>query len=164
MIIAVMGALAGCKAGRWRKDDNQNTGGTVVLPRQVAAATAAQPVTPEFVDGAAFDIDEKTGRPKATLVLRLDYFPEVRPGAANLPSCYRPFPVEFELGKTVCATKPGLEQPLMVGNVDQDCYTDPDVPRTRAATPVALLGCKRASIKLHKFDPQLRVDAELKEL
>jgi hypothetical protein len=150
-------ALSGCKVGRWKKTRDTGTPAAAVLPQKTADASPAS-------GGPSFDVDEKTGRLKATLVLRLDYFPEPRPGQANLPACYAPFPQDFAIGVATCADKPDVSIPVTAKNIDQDCYTDAKQERTAAVQPLLLPGCRRGQLLVHAFEPGVRVDTELRDI
>lgn len=140
-------------------------------PRAAKASESKAPETPQrtadadvATAGTLFDIDERTGRAKAVLVLRLDYFPAPRPGVTNLPVCYAPFPEAFEVGVAVCEGKPDVRVAVLAKNLDQDCYTDPSVERVSALQPLVMPGCKRGSVIPHVFEPRLRVDLEVRDV
>ena len=153
---------AGCRVGRAKRDgearDSSDQVGSLVLPKRVGESPnpSATPIT--------FDIDEKSSRPRADLVLRLDYFPAPRPGAVNLPACYKPFPADFELGFVSCVGKTDAQRPLLAKNVEQDCYTDPRAPGKDVTEALVMEGCKKAIATVHDFDPKLRVDVELRDV
>jgi len=159
--VLVLGSLIGCRASRWRKanqPEQAGESGAVSMPKRTgdADATASGPT-------AAFDVEEKTGRLKSTLVLRLDYFPEPKPNVTNLPACFEPLPADFEIGVVTCAERPGDKRPVAVKNLDQDCYTNPKQVRIPAAQPLSLPGCKKAQVMVHAFAPSVRVDVEVKD-
>lgn len=154
-----MVGLSACKASQWKRTTPEpGATGTVVLPRRVGADVKPTGATLNV------DIDEKTGRPKVTLVLRLDYFPEPRPGATNLPTCYESFPAALEVGSLECVEKPELKQVVLAKNVDQDCYTNPKSQRVPATEPLSLVGCRRAQLTTFSFDPEMRIDAEVRDV
>jgi len=158
-VMLLLTALIACKVSRWRKNDaSPSAGSEIILPRQVAGAD------PNGTTGTAFDVDDKTGRPKGTLTLRLDYFPQPAPGSATLPACYSGFPPDFDLGFVVCSDKPGEHWPLAGRNVEQDCYTDPKIARLPASQPVTLIGCKRGMLLVHTFEPRVTVDVEVRDV
>jgi hypothetical protein len=156
-LAALSSLAAGCKVGRFKKAPETGTPAAAVLPQKSADGTLE-------TGGPAFDVDEKTGRLKATLVLRLDYFPEPKPGQANLPACYAPFPADFDLGIVTCADKPDVKLPLFARNIDQDCYTDAKQERTVAVQPLSLPGCRRGQVLAHVFQPALRIDVEVRDV
>lgn len=153
--------MSSCKSSRWSKadqDTDRQAAGVVVQPKRVSA-DASPMSSPVF-----FEVDEKTGRAKQSLVLRLDYFPEAATGGgANLPACYGAFAPEFELGVFHCEGREDLLRALTVGHVSQDCYTNPRFHRVPARVSFDLRDCRRGVLKLHAFDPQLRVDVEQAE-
>lgn len=148
--------LLSCKANRFQQD--KEPAGTEAAPQPKRSADA-QPAA-----GVHFDVDEKTSRPRGTLVLRLDYFPEPKAGVTNLPACYGAFGGDFELGVASCEGKPESRVPVFAKNVDQDCYTDAKQGRRPAVAPVALAGCKKGVLMVHVFDPPLRVDLEVRDV
>ena len=159
--VLILGVALG--AGACRKAPRQDVearanAGSLVLPRKTADAD------PAAAASTTFDIDEKTGRSKAVLVLRLDYFPDPKPGVTNLPLCYRAFPETFEVGVAVCDGQPDLKVPVLAKNLDQDCYTDPTVERTIALQPLVMPGCKRGAVLVHAYEPRLRVDLEVRDV
>lgn len=149
--------LGACKASRFKKEDDSDSQ-SAPQPKRVESADA----TPAAQ--VAFDIDEKTTRPRGALVLRLDYFPEPKPGVTNLPACYGAFGGDFELGVAYCDGKPETKVPVTAKNVDQDCYTDSKQGRRAAIAPVSLASCRRGVLLVHAFDPQLRIDYEIREV
>ncbi len=152
-------SVAGCKVARWKKPDKEaSNAGAVATPARVGEADASASTAQRF------DVDEKSGRPRGSLVLRLDYFPEPKPGSTNLPACYAPFAADFDLGIAYCDGKPEAKVPVTAKNVDQDCYTDPKLGRRPAAQPVILAGCRKGILLVHAFQPALRVDVEVRDL
>src|SRR5262249_25547167 len=123
LLIAASLGGAGCRLTRWKQDTQK------AESNQAAAQTGVPQRVGDTVAGssALFDVDDDSGRPKANLVLRLDFFPAAQPGSATLPACYKAFPADFELGTVACADDPAAPQTarLTAGNVEQDCYTDP---------------------------------------
>jgi hypothetical protein len=126
----------------------------------VAAATTG--------DGVRSAVDVKTGRLKTDLVLRLDYFPDAKPGQSTLPVCYAPFPESFELGRIECPSKAELSKTLFAKNVIQECYTKAaqaqGVPvRKKAGEWPMIPGCADVIVRLFAFDPPLRLDGEVRD-
>jgi hypothetical protein len=156
LIAAVV--VAACKAPTWRKQKADAEAAHDDRP-SVTRSGDAEAAVPQY-----FEVDDKTGRSKSSLVLRLDYFPAPRPGSATLPSCYAPFDGAFELGFVMCDGRPDSRRPLIARNVDQDCYTDARRGRQAASEPLTLLGCKRGVVTAHKFEPSLRLDVELRDV
>lgn len=157
MILSVGVSTLGCKAGRWQKADGEQdrqAAGSMVLPQRTGSADAVGSAP------TVFELDEKTGQLRQGLVLRLDYFPENPTGGANLPACYGAFSKEFELGVFQCEGQPEKSQTLRAGHVLQDCYTNPRFDRVPVSIPMELRGCSRGVLKMHAFDPQLRIDVE----
>jgi hypothetical protein len=155
--MGLAGVATGCKVSRWQKSGDTGTPAAAALPQRAGdEAASAAPVT--------FDVDDKTGRPKSNVVLRLDYFPDPQPGQANLPACYDEFPADFDLGTVSCVDKPAVSQPLLAKNVEQDCYTDPKRERVAAGQPLLLPGCRKGQIVTHAFTPALRVDLEVRDV
>lgn len=164
LALATLFVLAGCKAATWKKTKPDESAKSAVntvalMPKKVGEGDATK-------EGAVitFDVDEKTGRARSTLVLRLDYFPEPRPGVTNLPACYAALPGTFELGVLSCVDKPGDKKVVFVRNVDQDCYTNPKDDRVAASEPVTLPGCRRGQLLVHAFEPGLKVDTETRDV
>jgi hypothetical protein len=156
-IVGVALLAAACKNGRWQKNDrdqDRQAAGAVVQPQRTGAADATG------IAPLVFDLDTKTGHTRQSLILRLDYFPGQSSGGANLPACYGAFARDFELGVFQCEGQPEKSQPLRAGHVSQDCYTNPRFQRVPVATPIELRGCSRGILKMHAFDPQLRIDVE----
>jgi hypothetical protein len=160
LLALALGSAACTKVTRWRQNQ---------LAAQPAAALqlpkrAGQDPTPA-AGGVAFDIDERSGRPKPSLILRLDHFPAPVAGEPSLPACYPPFPADFELGYAACADKPGGDHvAVSVRNVEQDCYTNPKVARTPSALPLIVPGCRRGILFVYDFAPPLRIDAEVRDV
>lgn len=149
--------LGACKASRFKKEDDSDSQAASQPKRvQSADATPAAQVN--------FEVDEKTTRPRGALVLRLDYFPEPQAGVTNLPACYGSFGDDFELGVAYCDGKPEAKVPVTAKNVDQDCYTDSKQGRRAAVAPVSLVSCRRGVLLVHAFEPQLRIDYEIREV
>ncbi len=157
-ILALTLAPAACKASRFQKDEDPAGTEAAPAPKRVSEADAAPAAT------VTFDVDEKTSRPRGTLVLRLDYFADPKPGVTNLPACYGAFGGDFELGIAYCEGKPESKVTVTAKNVDQDCYTDSKQGRRAAMVPVTLPGCRRGVMLVHSFDPQLRVDLEIRDI
>ncbi len=113
-----------------------------------------------------FELDEKTGKPRHRLVLKLDYFPNQKSSQAGrqIPSCLEPLKNDFEIGFLICQRKAGSRVLLQAGMVDQVCYTKVPSMRVVARDSLVLPGCSRAEGYLHQFDPQLRLDLEAKDL
>jgi hypothetical protein len=159
LAIGVFGILCGCKLTRWKQTTQQSDSGAAAAQVGVPQRTSDSDQT-----GATFDVDEKTGHPKINLVLRLDYFPPAQPGAASLPACFNPLPVDFDLGTVQCADNPAEAVQLTAGNVEQDCYTDPKSARTPPQDVVELDGCKHGVVLVHSFNPPLRIDTEVRDV
>ena len=158
-LLSLGSALAACKAGRWRQQEKNGGAAAVSVPTRV---DADQPPTSA---GPGFDVDERTGKAKADLVLRLDHFPdEAAPGAANLPVCFAPLPADFVLGTVWCDGDEATKKPLVAGNVTQQCYTDPSVLKVAPSAPLILASCRRGATLLGKFAPTLQLDVELKDV
>lgn len=157
-VTTVLAMIAfGCKASHWKKSNKEadrQAAGTVAGPQRVQSADAVSSAV------QSFEIDSKSGRPKQQIVLRLDYFPKNESGGTNLPACYGAFPSTFELGIFFCQGQQDHAQPLLVGHVAQDCYTNPRFERVPASSPMQLAGCTQGALVLHQFDPALRVDFE----
>ena len=156
-LIALM-IVAGCKAAAWRKqkaDAEMETG----QPPQVVRSSEATPAMAQIVE-----IDEKTGRTKADLVLRLDYVPPPAPGVTTLPTCYPAFRGDFEIGSFMCEGRPETQRSLLAKNVDQECYTDSRRGRLAAAEPVSIPSCRRGVIESYRFEPNLRLDVEVRDV
>lgn len=152
--------FVGCKAGQWKKYDRENdqkAAGTVVEPKRVADANATA------ANATTFEIDEKTGRIKQSLVLRLDYFPKTETSGTNLPACYGAFRPDFQLGYVSCIDQPDKSLALNAGHLSQDCYTNPRFNRVQPSMPMIMVGCPRGNLVLHSFDPTMRVDIEQRE-
>jgi hypothetical protein len=152
--------LVGCKAGQWKKSDRENdqkTAGAIVEPKRLADADATA------ANATTFEMDEKTGRIKQSLVLRLDYFPKTETSGTNLPACYGAFRPDFQLGYFSCVGQPDKSVALNAGHLSQDCYTNPRFNRVQPSTPIVMVGCPRGNLVLHSFDPTLRVDVEQRE-
>lgn len=149
--------MLGCRKPKMQTDESRAASGSGVIPQKTADADAAG-------QGTAFDIDERSGRAKAILVLRLDYFPDPRPGVTNLPVCYAPFAETFDVGLAMCDGKPEIKIPVQAKNLDQDCYTDPSVERVVAIQPLVIPGCKKGVMLVHTFDPRVRVDVEVHDV
>ena len=115
----------------------------------------------EEVLNAEFEIDEKTGRPKPLLVLRLDYFPSPKPGTTTLPVCFRKFPTDFALGRVSCLGS-DVSVDLYAKHVDQDCYTNANYGRKKASEPLLLAGCESAAVYTFAYDPEIRIDVEVR--
>lgn len=149
-----------CKAARWRDQEKATETGQPSVPQLVGGADAIAGQA-----GPAFDVEEKSGKIKADLVLRLDHFPsKPQPGAANLPVCYPPFPNDFVVGEVMCSGQAGTTIPLIAANLRQECYTDPSSAKVTATAPLSMPGCARGAIMLLPFDPPLAVDAEAKDV
>lgn len=159
LLAAATLCVAGCRETRWKKSPTDAAAVSTAAPKRVADAEAQSDLR-----SASFDVDEKSGRPRSFLILRLDHFPDPKPGTSSLPSCWRAFPGDFDLGMAFCDGKPEIKVPVFAKNVEQDCYTDPKVERTPAASPLALLGCKKAYVVMHQFEPRMRVDVELRDV
>ncbi len=150
----------GCKAGQWKKSDresDQKTAGAVVEPKRLSESSASA------ASGTIFEMDEKTGQIKQSLVLRLDYFPKTETSGTNLPACYGAFRPDFQLGYFSCVGQPDKSQILNAGHLSQDCYTNPRFNRIQPSTPIIMVGCPRGNLVLHSFDPTMRVDVEQRE-
>jgi len=150
----------GCKNGQWKKssrDSERQVVGSIVEPKKLSEADANIGLT------SSFEVDDKTGRLKQTLVLRLDYFPKNETSGTNLPACYGVFPAHFQLGFFSCSGQPENRQILNAGHLSQDCYTNPRFVRVQPSTPIVLLGCNRVAFFLHAFDPPMRIDTEQRE-
>lgn len=156
--LTVVVSLAACKAPAWHKqkadaDVDRNPPPPVVRSADGGAAASQ-----------AVEIEDKTGRTKSDIVLRLDYLPKPSPGTATLPLCYQVFDAEFEIGSIMCDGLPETQRALFAKNVDQECYTDSRRGRQPAAEPISLPGCRRGVIVTHKFEPRLRLDVELRDV
>jgi len=158
-VLLVVFLLAGCKAGKWKKTDHEkdSRAGAVVEPKKISEADATAGAS------STFEIDEKTGRLKQSLVLRLDYFPKTETSGTNLPACFGIFAESFQLGFFSCAGRPETNQALNAAHLSQDCYTNPRFNRVQPSTPIVLPGCSRGTLVLHTFDPPMRIDAEQRE-
>jgi hypothetical protein len=169
--LAALGlAASGCRVERWGSRTERVGTGTdarseeetkIEGPKRVGDADA----TAREGRSASFELDEKSGRPKPTLVLRLDYFPEARPGATNLPACLPPLAADTEVGVAACEqpkTEGGATVPVLAKNLDQDCYTDMRRERVSAKEPLVLKDCKRAFVAVAGFEPKIRVDVEVR--
>lgn len=155
-----MTLACGCKAARWREhDESKNSEAAATGPQKIASVG-----TTVSAAGPAFDMDERTGRAKGRLILRLDYFPEARPGGTNLPVCYDAYEPNFELGSAMCDGKPETKVALTAGMLNQECYTHPEVAKVPASQTLVLLGCKRGMILALAFTPPLKIDVETKEV
>jgi hypothetical protein len=160
LIFCALSLVGGCKDGQWKKTDRESDGrdgGTVVEPKKVSEADATAALS------TTFEVDEKTGRVKQSLVLRLDYFPKTETSGTNLPACYGAFPATFQLGYYSCVGEPEKNQVLNAGHLFQDCYTNPRFNRVQPSSPIVLPGCSRGVFALHSFDPPMRIDAEQRE-
>ena len=150
--------FVGCKAGQWKKSERDaDKKGATFVPKRVADADATA------ASSTIFEIDEKTGRLKQSLVLRLDYFPKTETTGTNLPACYGAFPADYQLGFFSCSGQPDKSQTLNAGHLSQDCYTNPRFNRVQPLVPIVIAGCARGALVLHSFDPGLRVDVEQRE-
>lgn len=159
LVVAMGVSSTACRRTDTRKEsDNQAAAAQLVLPQKTADAS------PETSAPLSFDVDEKTGRTKSTLVLRLDHFPDPKPGVTNLPVCYAPFPEGFEVGVAVCDGRPDVRIPVFAKNVDQDCYTNPSMQRVSALQPLVLPGCRKGGLLVHAYDPRLKVDLEVRDV
>lgn len=151
-------AVSGCKASRFQKEKEPAGAAAAPQPKRLGAADATPAST------VAFDVDAKTSHPHGTLVLRLDYFPAPKSGVTNLPVCYGAFGGDFEVGVAYCDGKPETQMPVTAKNLDQDCYTDSKQGRRAAMVPLTLLGCRKGVMLVHSFEPQLRVDLEIRDI
>ena len=150
--------VAGCKAPAWRKQKADAGAGHGQPPQVVRNADGSLAST------QSIEIDEKTGRTKSDIVLRLDYFPPPSPGATTLPTCYQAFASGFEIGTFMCEGRPDTQRPLLAKHVDQECYTDSRRGRIPAAEPVSIPGCRRGVVQAFKFEPDLRLDVEVRDV
>lgn len=149
--------LSACHASVWRQ-------------QRIAAEHARQNL-PQIrrLDGQAasvtqtFEIDEKTGRSKVSLVLRLDYFPPTQNGQTAVPVCLAPLDAQFELGTVGCEGQPESTRSLFAKNVEQDCYTSSQDEKRSASDALILPACKRGVVNLHGFEPSLRLDQEVRD-
>ncbi len=159
ILLVLLSVTAGCKANRWREHDVGKSAEPAAAPKLVdgADATVATP-------GPAFDLDDKSGHAKSELVLRLDFFPEARPGGTILPVCYDPFEPNFDLGSVMCDGKPETKVALTAGMLTQECYTHPETPKVPPSKALTLAGCKRGMVLAHAFSPKLRIDVESKDV
>lgn len=166
LVSSLVAALAGCKANRWREQEAQDEEGKAVaiLPQRVTEASADAIAAAAAAPGTGFDVDERTGRPRANLIVRLDHFPEARPGATNLPICYPRLAADFELGTVTCDAEGAQPQRLVAANVAQECYTNPQQKRSEPTQALLLQGCRRATIRMHGFEPKLALDVEQKDV
>ena len=146
---------AACKRSSLHGDERDADAVAIILPQRLADATDRRKTSVE--------VDEKTGRPRSTLVLRLDYFPNPQPGRTTLPACFRTFPADFALGNVRCSAGGTTEEKVLFAkHVDQDCYTDSASQRTKATQPLLLVGCQLAEVQAYQFDPTIRIDTEVK--
>lgn len=157
--VALVAAAAGCKAGKWRDKESAQASHTASAPVRATGADATAAVPGPYVD-----VDDKSGKLKAELVLRLDFFPEPKPGAASLPVCFEPLESTFDLGFIMCEGKPEAKQALTAGNLLQECYTQPTAAKVPAVKALSLVGCKRAVVLAHVFQPRLKIDVEAKDV
>lgn len=149
------GLAIACKRSNLQGDERDADAVAVILPQRLADANDER--------STSVEIDEKSGRPRSTLVLRLDYFPSPQPGRTTLPACFRTFPADFALGSVRCSTGGTSEEKvLFVKHVDQDCYTDTSSLRKKASQPLLLVGCQLAEVHAYQFDPPIRIDTEVK--
>ncbi len=160
--LAMIAAAFGCKANRWREQEAKDPDGKAVsvLPQRVTEASADAVAA----TGTGFDVDERTGKPRANLIVRLDHFPEARPGATNLPICYPRLAADFDLGTVTCDAEGSQPQRLVAANVAQECYTNPQQKRSEPTQGLLLPGCRRATIRMHGFEPKLALDVEQKDV
>ena len=157
-IVCFFISFIGCKAANWDKVTSQNRQASAMLePQLVASTDLADIKTP-----VAFDLDSESGRTKSVLTLRLDYFPKTEGDESALPVCLSPLGGKFVVGRAECLDAPGLAKDIYAENVDQSCYTDDTIPRTRATVPFALVGCSRAIAAAHRFEPTLLLDVEMR--
>jgi hypothetical protein len=173
VVLAALGAFTpGCRMERWGKGADVGTGsGTATEAPEATFAKRVGDADATAREGrsASFDLDERTARPRPTLVLRLDYFPAPRPGSTNLPACLPPLTGDVEVGLAACETKAAgasadaaTTVPVFAKNLDQDCYTDMRRARVPAKEPLQIKDCRRAYVAVAGFDPKLRVDIEVK--
>lgn len=94
------------------------------------------------------------------LVLSLDYLPPEANATGTLPKCHAALKDDVVLGKLVCETGNSSYVSVTAGNVDQECYTSPKYPVTRATKALNLMGCAKARLLGFRFNPELRVDIE----
>jgi len=159
LLVAV--CLPSCKdAAVFKKASGPDAEKTAPLPARVESATAPKPAS------GLFDLDEQSGRPRSNLVLRLDYFPTPEPGKTTLPACYTEFPADFEVGEVECLestrTDGTKSVPVLAKHLVQSCYTIPDRSRVSPSEPFVFTGCSRARVVTYAYNPQVRVDVEIR--
>jgi hypothetical protein len=156
--ILFMMSFSGCKSAHWQKNHGEGSdGGNLVMPRKMHNSTAPASHTTD-----AFELDPRSGKVRTSLVLRLDYFPEPKPGKSTLPACFNPFPDDFEIGHLQCEADPTKRRSLFAKNVDQVCYTNPKFQGRGVREPASLPSCPRARAYSHQFQPELRIDHEIR--
>lgn len=149
--------LSACHVAAWRQQRADAERARQDLPSIRRIAEQA----PE--SSQTFEIDDKTGRSKVSLVLRLDYFPPSSSGQTTSPVCLAPLDAQVELGSVSCEGQADTAKPLYAKNVEQDCYTSNRDEKRNVSAVLNLQGCKRGVITLHRFEPALRLDQEVRD-
>ena len=109
--------------------------------------------------GFQISVDPQTGTLQQRLRLSLIYVPSPRPGATNLPACFKPFASRDELGTISCEQPAGVSVPLLGAYLEQYCRgTDSETGTPSAAQTQGLLGCTSVRVTLHEFKPRLRLE------
>ena len=109
--------------------------------------------------GFQISVDPQTGKLQQRLRLSLIYVPSPKPGATNLPACFKPFAANAELGVISCEESAGVSVPLLGGYLEQYCRgSDSETGSLAAAQIQGLLGCKSARATLHEFSPRIRLE------
>jgi len=160
-LLTIILVIYGCRAAKWARQDirkvSEHERNSIIMPEKIANAGQA-----DFDNLTTFELDEESGRIKSNLVLRLDYFPAAQKGKSTLPVCFSALPRSFRIGVVGCLDAPGKRLIVTAKNVEQVCYTNPAQSRTPAASPVRIPGCRKAYVIAHQFEPQLRIDVELR--
>lgn len=134
-------------------------------PKRISISSPEAPVADGIVP-IYFDIDERTGKSRQTITLRLDYFPEGKADSTQrvLPRCIKPFAADSEVGTVACQGKEGSRQPLLAGMVEQACYTDPKAEKAASQKPLLISQCRRGVLLIHGFEPRLKFDIEQRDV
>ena len=115
----------------------------------------------QSLDWGSITIDE-SGKLEGQIILPLDIIPNGGLAGSTLPLCMNPLAPGTQIGIVECVQGSVESKPLLAGMVLQECYTNDQVSKVAPSAVMELSGCRKAHLRGFHFDPQIRVDVELR--
>ncbi len=92
------------------------------------------------------------------LVLGVDYLEPPKKGEVSYPKCLKYLPGSFVIGELSCRNNASIsKRPLRASEVQQACFTAPEIAIKSPGRRIQLSKCRMASVSFYSFTPELRL-------